>query len=186
MKMTKPLEILLVDDREENRAAAQAYFATRNDVHVTYGTTFKEGLDLLQKKVYAFGIFDLELPKTTGSEPEKLGDLLAQAASRQRLDWVIITAGNAHRGCSDPAQVKYSWGQPDYGNDEGSKYIDYSKMGVSGEWKGFAELVGISKSDPRAWEEVFQRFMEVFPEVQGGLAARERYFNRTGRMLRYD
>ena len=99
METTKPLEILVVEDKEENIKAAQDYFKTRQDVHLDVATNYDKGLRKLREGMYAFGIFDLELPRAEGSEPEKLGCELAHEATRYAIYWAIITAGIDHHQC---------------------------------------------------------------------------------------
>lgn len=92
----KKIQVLVVDDREENRNAAAEYFKTREDVEVDFAESYTQAMEMLNKKVYYYGLFDLELPKKEGDEPEKLGFDLAEKADDLMMPWAIITAGRGH------------------------------------------------------------------------------------------
>lgn len=96
----KKIQVLVVDDREENRNAAAEYFKTREDVNVDFAETYEQAIKMLNEKVYYYGLFDLELPRKEREEPEKLGFDLAEKADNFMTPWAIITAGMGH-GCSE-------------------------------------------------------------------------------------
>jgi CheY-like chemotaxis protein len=92
----KKIQVLVVDDREENRNAAAEYFKTREDVNVDFAKTYEQAIKMLNEKVYYFGLFDLELPRKEGDAPEKLGFYLADEADKTLIPWAILTAGLGH------------------------------------------------------------------------------------------
>lgn len=76
-EQNEKLEIIVVDDRAENIAAARQYFETRPEINVTYATSYDEAAKLMDEYVYAAGLFDLELPRTAGTQTKQLGFELA-------------------------------------------------------------------------------------------------------------
>lgn len=128
------IEVLIVEDKQENKEAAQKYFKTRNDVKIDFASTFEEGLKKLRQKKHDFGIFDLELPKKEGDEPEKLGFDLAKEAEKLIIPWAVITAGIDHHQCYS-AFVSYFWEEE----------------------KAPREITETPKNDPRAWQKVFEK-----------------------------
>ena len=155
----KPLEILVVEDREENREAAREYFNTRDDVHVDFATSYDEGLRKLQEGLYGIGIFDLELPRTEGAEPEKLGFELAREAEKYGMPWAVITAGIDHHQC-EAAFVSYSW------------------EGIKDPNEKLTEITEIpKKTNPRSWQIVYETLVKNTPNIAETVTARKRYKN---------
>lgn len=137
--MTKSLDVLVVDDREENRQAARQYFSTRPGVKLDFAMTYEEGLQKIRGGQYNVGIFDLELPRTEGAEPEKLGFELAREATKYSLlPWAVMTAGIDHHRCQ-AAFVSYCWD------------------GIKDPNSRLKEITEIPKTDPRAWQTVYER-----------------------------
>ncbi|MBW2993503.1 response regulator, partial [Candidatus Woesearchaeota archaeon] len=141
METKRTLEILVVDDLEENRKAAQIYFAEVSDVHVDFAVTLEEGMQKLKQDRYDVGIFDLYLPKTEGIAPKPLGFDLAEEAERLLVPWAVITAGTDHHNCK-AAFVHYFW------DGEGVLH----------------ELTELPKTEPRAWEITYERLINPFSE----------------------
>ena len=138
--MTKTLDVLVVDDREENRQAAKQYFSTRPEVKLDFATTYAEGLQKIRGGAYNVCIFDLELPRTEGAEPERLGLELAREATRYSLlPWAVMTAGIFHHHQCEAAFVTYSWD------------------GIQDPNSQLRNIVKIPKTDPRAWQTVYER-----------------------------
>lgn len=135
--MTK-LEILVVEDGEKNRRAAQEYFNSRNDVNVNFVASYEDGLEKLQQEKYDFAIFDLELPKTEGTKPEKIGFSLAEKAEKYNIPWAIITTGIDHHRC-EAAFVSYFWQQ-----------------------KKLHEITETPKTNQRAWKTVYEKLRNPF------------------------
>jgi len=160
IKMEKQLEILIVEDREENRIAAKKYFNTQN-VCVDFATSYDEGLQKLQEGLYAVGIFDLELPRKKGDEPEKLGFELAKKATKYAMPWAVITAGTDHHQCK-AAFVSYIW--------EGIKDPN-EKLG---------EITEIPKTDLRSWQKVYETLVQN-QDIDEIVAARKRYKKFVGK-----
>ncbi|MBT4111147.1 hypothetical protein HOE37_04780 [Candidatus Woesearchaeota archaeon] len=151
------LEILVVDDREENRKAAQVYFESIDGVHVDFAVNYEEGLQKLRQGPYAIGMFDLELPKAEGYQPEILGFELAKEAERRYIPWLVITAGiDNHNNLGEVAFVNYFW--------EG--IVDPTEI---------REKTRAPKSDPKSWQEVYEKIIREIPNVEEIQQARTRY-----------
>ena len=160
--MEKQLDILIVEDREENRRAAQEYFNMRDDVCVDFATNYNEGMRKLQGGLYGVGIFDLELPRNEEDEPEKLGFELAKEATIYAMPWAVITAGIDHHQCK-AAFVSYSW--------EGIKDPN-EKLG---------EITEIPKTDLRSWQRVYETLVTSILNTSEIVSARERYKKFVGK-----
>jgi response regulator RpfG family c-di-GMP phosphodiesterase len=177
------LEILIVEDREENRNAAKQ--ALENQVDIDFATNYEDGLKKMQTKVYAFGIFDLELPRKDGMQTEKLGFELETEAKKYVLDYALITAGIDHHDCK-AAFVRYCF---DYksGRIDGEVMEDKEDPhkvyeGHELRAKNFQELTEIPKTNPEAWETVYEKLLEVNPNVKNLVESKKRYFDATGKM----
>ncbi|MEA3514863.1 MAG: hypothetical protein U9R34_05270 [Nanoarchaeota archaeon] len=160
--MKKKLDILIVEDREENRRAAQEYFDMRSDVCVDFAPNYDEGVRKLQTGLYGLGIFDLELPRSEEDEPEKLGFELAREATKYAMPWAVITAGIDHHQCK-AAFVSYSW--------EGIKDPN-EKLG---------EITEIPKTDLRSWQNVYETLVGCISNISETASARERYKRFVGK-----
>jgi len=158
---SKPLEILVVDDREENIMAAKKAFNKKNLI-MDYANDYEQGLTKLQTKPYALGIFDLELPRRQGEKPEKLGFGLAEEAKKYYVDWAIITAGIDHHNCKS-AFVKFHYDSPK---------------------KEFEEITEGPKSDPATWYDVYTRLVLQYPGIEQNFESRKRCKEITGKMYR--
>ena len=64
--------VLVVEDRPEYRAAAEAFFQTQQNVHVDYAQDYEEGMRLLETRPDAV-ISDCFMPRRTGSDDTELG-----------------------------------------------------------------------------------------------------------------
>ena len=165
--MKKQLEILIVEDREENRRAAQEYFDTRDDTRVDFATSYDEGLQKLQEGLYGIGIFDLELPKSEGAEPEKLGFELAREATKYAMPWAVITAGIDHHKCK-------------------AAFVSYSREGIKDPNKKLTEITEIPKTDSRSWQTVYETLVKNAPNIAETVASRERYKRFVGKPYQLD
>lgn len=56
----KTIQVLVVDDREENRNAAIEYFKTRESAEVEFAETCEEAIKMMDRKFYYYGIFNLK------------------------------------------------------------------------------------------------------------------------------
>jgi len=173
MENEKPLEILVVDDRTENRMVAQEYFNTRTDVKVDFATSYSEGLQKLREGLYAIGIFDLELPRMEGSEPEKLGFELAREAERYMMPWAVITTGIDHHNCK-AAFVSYCW----------NGLIDPSEAVRNNHRRDIIrEITETPKTDPKCWQRVYETLIGNTPDIAELVAAREMKYRMLGKGL---
>ena len=193
----KKLEILVVDDREENREAAKKYFSTRKEVNVDFAETYNDGLKKLNEKVYAFGIFDIELPKNKAEKPERLGYGLGDEADKQSLDYVLITSGLDHHHVVS-AYVQYSFEDKELERKQNMKksYDDAKNRndkfamqnvlahstGRDIELIGFKELTETPKNSPNAWKQVYETLIAECPNAQAIFESKKRYFKNTGKM----
>lgn len=91
------IEVLIVEDREENRKAAKEYFDTRDDVNVDFATNYNEAIEKLEKNLYAAVILDIEFPKEEGYEPTKLGlELGKELFGKFKIPYLYLTGGYFH------------------------------------------------------------------------------------------
>ena len=141
-------KILVVDDREENRAAAKSYFGTRSDVEVDYATDYEEAISNLEKELYAGAILDVNFPRKQGCEPEKLGfELGKELNTKYRIPHVFLTAGQTeHHG---------KWGSVLLGEEASVRSTK-------------------DKVYPQAWQTAYETLLELNPDIPVILAARKR------------
>jgi len=154
------LEILVVEDRAENIAAAKT--ALEGKANLDIAKNYEDGLKKIEEGVYHFGIFDLELPRREGMNTERLGFELENAAEKYALDYALITTGTDHRK-SDAAFVRYCF-------DEKRNRAN-----------NFEEITGLPKSDPRAWNEVYNSLVRGHKYIQDVFDAKQWYFKTTGK-----
>jgi hypothetical protein len=176
-------KILVVDDREENRAAAKSYFDTRSDVEVDYAADYESALQKLQDELYAFGIFDLEIPKNKGSDCTRhYGFKLAEEAETQHMSWAIVTLGIDHHNC------KAAFVRCDCNGLAGLEHV-LEENGLNALWDhglggenlrqlGFGEITETPKTDPRAWKVAYEKLLEANPNMSELLASRKRLRER--------
>jgi len=154
------LEVLVVEDNPKNKVAAQTFFDTQEGMRVDFATTYEEGLRRLQENIYAAAIFDLELPRKEGNEPERLGFELGEEAKKLRVPFCILTGGFFHHGLT--AKI-YPMG------DEALKEN---------------APAGIEKTDPHAWEMAYQSILNICPNPEEIVAAKRRYQQFIGKQYR--
>jgi response regulator RpfG family c-di-GMP phosphodiesterase len=174
--MTDKLEILIIDDMEENRNAAKTALSDKADID--FATNYEDGLRKMQTKVYAFGIFDLELPRKQGMEPEKLGYNLADEANKQALDHALITAGIDHHQCKS-AFVRYCWDEKidDWLKEHGKPTDREYEIKLH----GFNEMTEIPKNSPRAWQKVYEELIKCHNKY--AIKAKKKCFEISGKMF---
>jgi len=176
------LEILIVEDREENRNAAKA--ALKDKINIDFATNYEDGLKKLQTKVYAFGIFDVELPRKDEMKTEKLGFELENEAYKYGLDYALITAGIDHHQCRS-AFVKYYFDgkeSKDFAKKkkELRKYYDDHNSDIRA--RNFHEITEVPKTSPKAWERVYETLLEVSPNVKDMVKTKKKYLESFGKM----
>ena len=179
----KKLEILVVDDRAENIAAART--ALKGKANVDVAMNYEDGLKKLESKVYAFGIFDIQMPRKEGMKTENLGFDLEKAAEKYALDHALITAGIDHHNCN-AAFVRYCFDEKRNKGFEDA-CIKHGKTGYdshthSMKAKNFHEITEIPKSNPRAWNHVYDVLIKEHPNVQEIFESKQRYFKTLGKM----
>jgi CheY-like chemotaxis protein len=157
----KKLEILVVEDRAENVAAARQYFSTRPELSFDVAGNYADALKMANKKVYAGAILDLNFPKQEGRQPENLGLELGKALDKQGLAWVVLTAID-HCGVA-------------------CSRILFDQEGCV--------LVGKApaKTDPKAWALAYDNLLRLFPypeNMEEIVTARKSYFRIVGKMPR--
>ncbi len=84
----KRIEILVVEDREENKRAAQEYFNTREEVHADFATSYDEAMQKLESKAYHGAIL--------GAKTEKLGTELGKQLEKSFTPYVFLSGGYFH------------------------------------------------------------------------------------------
>ena len=161
----KKLKVLVVDDREENRAAAQSYFATRPELEADFAGSYDEAISKLETEMYGAAILDVEIPRKTGEKTEKLGlelsDLLnCTPSGKYRIPSVLLTGGYDHSGL----KTKIFFDRPFYEHDS-------------------SEAMVVDKVNPEAWKSAFEVLEKEFtmPTITAILEARERYRKFIGR-----
>lgn len=158
----KKLEILVVEDDEENRKAAEEFFRTRSDVKVDFASTYEEAIEKLELNLYAGAILDLEFPRTQGAKLEKLGLELGReldvVKGKYRVPHVFLT-GAFHHGTKILSQVFL---------DEFCVERNY--------WK----IIG-GKNNPKGWENAYDKLVEICPNIAAIMAAKERVLKFTGK-----
>jgi len=156
----KTLNVLVVDDDPENLDAAKQYFHTRKDVRVNYSTNYHHAKQMLESKVYAFALFDYQLPYEAGMEPsEEYGLHLASRATLQALPWALITSGLGHHHKTS-AFVRYAWtGTPE-----------------------FHEIMDTPKDSTDAWKEVYETLEKNTPNIHEIVTAKKRYLKHVHKM----
>ena len=72
------VKILVVEDNEEFRSAAEQYFASRDDIEVVYAKDYDEAVSALESESLDGAIVDFFFPKTTGSGDVEIGRELVE------------------------------------------------------------------------------------------------------------
>jgi hypothetical protein len=90
------LEILIVEDREENRNAARQAFSKMEGLSVDFASNYEDAIKQISLKPYGAAIIDLMFPRKSGETEQKLGDKLIVEAKRVCLPAVILTGGYFH------------------------------------------------------------------------------------------
>ena len=161
----KKLEILVVEDREENRKAAQEYFSTRDDVSVDFATNYEEAIKKLDGEMYAAAILDIEFPRTKGASPKRLGLELGKeldvVKGKYRVPHVFLSGGYFH-----------------HDNPCARVFLD----GVCVE-KGMGGTT-VDKTFPKAWRDAYEKLLEVCPNIDEIATSKERYQKFTGKPYR--
>lgn len=169
MTNEKPLEILVVEDQEENRKAAQEAFAKIKGVTVDYAANYDEAIEKLESKIYAAAIVDLNFPRKAGAEPEKIGLELGRELNvikgKYRVPHVFLTGGYFHHHAP---QARIFLGETEAVKEIGDNTAD--------------------KADPRAWETAYKTILRVCPEdtLRETVEAKERYQRFTGKPYRQE
>ena len=152
-KMEELIKILVVEDTEECRKAAQKYFSTLENVHVDFATTLEEALQKLQKEKYDIGIFDRNFPKSQGGTPLEFGfELGKKVEEKHNMVWAVITAGIDHHNCI-AAFVHYFW------DKEGKLH----------------EITETPKTNPKAWQKVYETLLNPYKDKPIYWAAKRIY-----------
>jgi len=141
----KKLEILVVEDREENRQAAKEFFDQLGKFSVDYATNLEEAKELLKKKDYFLGIFDLDMPvKDGGNIVEKAGlELGLITREKENMFYVYYSGGFFH------------------GTPRTRVYL--SEESVSTGQQNFDTY---SKESSRGWEELYEKLVAIGKEVE--------------------
>jgi hypothetical protein len=141
MIMKEKLEILVVEDMEENIEAAKEFFDQLGKFSVDYATNLEEAKELLKKKDYILGIFDLDLPLIPGGKVvEKAGLELGRIAARKKenMFYVYYSGGFYHGGPRT--------------------YVFLSEESVL---RSKPDFDTYSKESSRGWEELYEKLVEI-------------------------
>lgn len=158
----KNLEILVVEDNEKNRKAAEEYFNSRDDVNVNFVASYKAGLEKLQQEKYDFAILDLEFPREEGAKPEKLGLELGReldvVRGKYRVPHVFLTGAFRH----------------------GTKILSQLFIDEFYVERNDGKIVH-GKNGQKAWEDAYEKLVEICPNIAKIQAAKERVLKFTGK-----
>jgi hypothetical protein len=162
----KKLEILVVEDRAENRQAAKEFFDQLGKFSVDYATNLEEAKELLKKKDYILGIFDLDMPiKDGGNVVEKAGlELGGIAREKENMFYVYYSGGFFH---GTPRTRVYL---SEEGVSKNQDFDTYSKESSRGWEELYEKLVGIGKEvETPESREVLKRSLERYIKEVGKL-----------------
>lgn len=159
----EPLEILVVDDKEENLKAAIEYFSTKSNISVISAKSYEEAMQKLQEKVYAVGLFDLELPVKEGAEPEELGFKLVDEAEKYKMPWAVITSGIDHHQCKS-AFVCFPWMSE-------REAVEFDR--ISG-----CKLTEAPKTSPESWKRIYEVIEDMYPLLEELTNSRKRRYKK--------
>ncbi len=137
--------MLIVEDREENRQAAQKFFDTKADIDIDFARTYHEAIEKMYGHVYAAAIIDLEIPREEGGEPDKefgldLSDRM-DSLDRYRIPKVILTGG--YKRHDQPVSKVF--------------------LDRSGYEAGAGTDAG-AKGSPESWKRAYEVLLEICPE----------------------
>lgn len=150
------LEILIIEDRAENREAAKK--ARPEDMNFSYARNFNEGKKEIESGKYDGAIIDVQMPKDEGQETEILGYELADLATEYAVPRVILTSFH-HSG--------HDWGLVQLDEIEGLSVLGRTHP----------------KSDPRSWTRALNLLQEI-ADMHAMRRAKERYQRGTGKPFR--
>lgn len=155
------IKVLVIDDREENRVAADEFFTSQN-IAVEFATNFEEGKGKLDNHIerYHGAIIDLELP--IAGVLMEIGFSLARLAENYGLPCIVLTAGidSHHHGGGTISKIY----------DEDAIELDR----------------GPTKEDPYAWERAWRQLLKLWPidSMQEIFVSRKRYKENTGQQYK--
>jgi hypothetical protein len=165
MIMKEKLEILVVEDMEENRQAAKEFFDQLGKFSVDYATNLEEAKELLKKKDYILGIFDLDMPVEDGGDiVEKAGLELGSIAREKNMFHVYYSGGFFH------------------GTPRTRVYLSEECVSKNQDFDTY------SKESSRGWEELYEKLVAIGKEVEtpGSREALkrslERYIKEVGKL----
>ncbi|MEM4641301.1 MAG: response regulator [Candidatus Pacearchaeota archaeon] len=154
--MTKKIEILVVEDRPENIAAAKEFFNKQKDVEVYYAKNAKEARKALENKNFDLALIDWRLPEG------KVGFEILEEAKKRAIPAAVFTEGKYYHGT---VHGKRSDLFLDEHAVKDSSPVSY-KFGP--------------KNDPKSWEEAYKKLLEI-SNVEEIKKAKERYKRFTGK-----
>jgi len=139
----KKLEVLVVEDRAENRQSAKEFFDHLGKFSVDYATNLEEAKKKLMSKDYILGIFDLDMPVKEGENVlEKAGLELGGIAREKNMFHVYYSGGYFH---GTPRTRVYL-------SEEGvSKNQDFDTY---------------SKESSRGWGELYEKLVAIGKEIE--------------------
>ncbi len=161
--MKKNLEMLIVDDREENRNAARAFFETQPDLQVEYASDYEQAMKMLNEKIYDCAILDVELPKKQGEPVERLGTALGKEAEDLAVPFVYLTAGTYQHGGTFSCALIYL-----------DDFCLEHNSGTRTE----------EKTNPEAWKEAYEKLKSLYGYPEMLRKSKERHLRATGRAYR--
>lgn len=125
--MTPPINILLVDDKEENIIALEALI-NRNDIHIFSTTSPNEALKIAWENQISIALVDVQMPEIDGFE---LVDMLKSNPRTKDILVIFVTAISFE---SKYAVKGYSTGAVDYLYKPLDPYITSAKVDSFIQW----------------------------------------------------
>jgi len=157
------LEILVIDDKKENRKAASDFFSTQGDLKIDYAFDYQSGLKKLHEKTYDGAVIDVQMPYKTGEEAHEYGILIGRAAEDLAVPFVFLTSKNYEHNGTQRGSAIYS--------DEFCLTNDKGKITAE-------------KTTPKAWADAYSELKSVLGTPEMTRKAKERYIQVNGRFYR--
>lgn len=149
-------KVLIVEDREENIAAASTFFGDIG-IELEIAMSIEEAIEKLEDDFLAV-IIDVELPRARGASPEPIGMEVGEVAKNLYLPYVFLTGGTG--GHTDSSYLA----------------IDTTRT-----WENMFKN-GLAKEYPQAWKGAWKFLTEV--DLERNLESRLRYRQSVGKQFR--
>jgi len=156
---TNKLEILVVDDKAENIAAAKA--ALDGKASLDIATNYDEAIKAIKEKSYAGAILDIEFPRNQGAVPAKLGLKLGKNLRNYAIPHIYLTGLT----CSES-----------HGGDHSR--ICLTEEIAESPWNG---IQASKKSNPDTWLQAYKELNEFYPNIKEVYESKKRFKKAVGK-----